>query len=279
MGSAHLTCLRCGAHRPASALRKQPARSALVVADHGVVLSGSRLGRGALEGVMPRGSPHADQSRVRSGMDSQSVEIIGRNYLVSQLVGDGLEVARPERDRGVDLIAYLDLDETGGPFVACPIQMKAASNRSFSLERKYAKFSHLLLAYVWQVHEPNEARAYALTYAQALAVAEEMRWTKTASWREHDSYSTTRPPKRLLTALESYLMSTGDWKRKVQEEGTGVLSQERDYFRRGVQPARVAGPIVNSETDSSREPQLVRAGLRLQADRTPRGPVPIVPCH
>jgi hypothetical protein len=184
-------------------------------------------------------------------MDSQSVEIIGRNYLVSQLVGDGLEVARPERDRGVDLIAYLDLDETGGPFVACPIQMKAASNRSFSLERKYAKFSHLLLAYVWQVHEPSEARAYALTYAQALAVAEEMRWTKTASWREKDSYSTTRPPKRLLTALEPYLMSTGDWKRKVREEGTGVLSRERDYSRRGAQPARVAKPIVNSATDSS----------------------------
>lgn len=38
-------------------------------------------------------------------LDSQSVEIIGRNFLVSQLVADGLEVTRPERDRGVDLIA------------------------------------------------------------------------------------------------------------------------------------------------------------------------------
>lgn len=183
-------------------------------------------------------------------MDPQTVEIIGRNYLLSQLVRDGLEVARPERDRGVDLIAYLDLDETGGPFVACPIQMKAASNKSFSLERKYAKFSHLLLAYVWQVHEPDEARAYALTYEQALAVAERMRWTKTASWREKDSYGTTRPSKRLLTALEPYLMGAGDWKRKVREEGTGVLSQERDYSSRGIQRPRVAEPIVNSVPES-----------------------------
>jgi hypothetical protein len=64
------------------------------------------------------------------------VEIIGRNYLVSMVVSDGLEVARPERDRGVDLIAYLDLDEARR-FVACPIQMKAATTASFSLFSKY----------------------------------------------------------------------------------------------------------------------------------------------
>jgi len=53
-------------------------------------------------------------------MDSQTVEIIGRNYLVSRLVSDGLEVARPERDRGVDLIAYLDLDEADASCCSSP---------------------------------------------------------------------------------------------------------------------------------------------------------------
>jgi hypothetical protein len=92
-------------------------------------------------------------------MDGQTVEIIGRNYLVSMLVRDGLEVARPERDRGVDLIAYLDLEKTGGSFTACPIQMKAATRSSFSLFQKYTKFSRLLLAYVWHVQNPDEACA------------------------------------------------------------------------------------------------------------------------
>jgi hypothetical protein len=46
-------------------------------------------------------------------------------------------------------------------------------------------------------------------------------------------------------------MSTGDWKRKLREEGTGVLSQERDYSKRGIQPPRVAEPVVNPTTDSS----------------------------
>jgi hypothetical protein len=116
-------------------------------------------------------------------MDAQSAEIVGRNYLVSQLVRDGLEVARPERDRGLDLIAYLDLDETDGGFVACSIQMKAASERQFGIARKYEKFSKLLFAYVWNVHDPGRARTFGLTYSEALDVAKAMGWTKTASWQ------------------------------------------------------------------------------------------------
>jgi len=156
-------------------------------------------------------------------MDSQRVEIIGRNYLVSQLVRDELEVARPERDRGVDLIAYLDLDETAGGFIACPIQMKAATTSSFSLFQKYTKFPRLLLAYVWYVHDPDRECAYALSYIEALGVAEQMGWTSTLSW-QRAGYSTTRPSKRLLDLLNPYLMHAGDWKRKVEQVATASIS-------------------------------------------------------
>lgn len=44
-------------------------------------------------------------------VDTQLVELAGRNWLASELLRAGLEVARPERDRGIDLIAYVDLDE------------------------------------------------------------------------------------------------------------------------------------------------------------------------
>jgi len=64
-------------------------------------------------------------------MDTQTVEIIGRNYLISQLVRDGLEVARPQCDSGVDLIAYLDPDETGGGLLACPILGQAERHDNF----------------------------------------------------------------------------------------------------------------------------------------------------
>ena len=38
-------------------------------------------------------------------LDPQQVEIIGRNWLVGELVRAGLEVADPVRDNGVDLLA------------------------------------------------------------------------------------------------------------------------------------------------------------------------------
>jgi len=147
------------------------------------------------------------------------VEIIGRSYLVSMLVSDGLEVARPERDRGVDLIAYLDLDEAGR-FVACPIQLKAATTASFSLFSKYERIAQLLLAYVWYPNDPGQACAYALRYDEAKSVADQMDWTRTESWRARGWYSTTRPSRRLQTLLEPYRMGAGDWRCKVQEAGT-----------------------------------------------------------
>ena len=76
-------------------------------------------------------------------LDTQVIELLGRNRLVSELLRAGLEVAVPARDRGIDLIAYLDLidpqDEAKDPasagrvqrFAARPIQMKAASQQSF----------------------------------------------------------------------------------------------------------------------------------------------------
>lgn len=57
--------------------------------------------------------------------DSQQVEMFGRNVLVAQLVADGLEVAVPQRDRGVDLVVYAD---RGDEFVARPIQIRRSSS-------------------------------------------------------------------------------------------------------------------------------------------------------
>jgi len=91
-------------------------------------------------------------------MDTQLVEIIGRQRLISDLLTADLEIALPIRDRGVDLIAYADLRDQVAHFTACPIQMKAALEASFSIDRKYARFPNLLIAYVWHVSEPRNTR-------------------------------------------------------------------------------------------------------------------------
>lgn len=144
-------------------------------------------------------------------LDPQLVELAGRNWLAAQLQRSGIEVARPERDRGIDLIAYIDRDRRVQKFIACPIQIKAATAEVFSLNLKYAKFPGLLLVYVWNVADSSKTECFALTYPQALNVAEQMGWTKTDYWAKNGSYSTTRPSKRLCGHLADYKMAAEKW--------------------------------------------------------------------
>lgn len=81
-------------------------------------------------------------------MDPQVVELLGRNRLTDEILRGGLEVAHPSRDRGIDLIAYADIDTNVPSFIARPIQMKAASVQSFGINQKYKKFPNLLIAFV-----------------------------------------------------------------------------------------------------------------------------------
>jgi hypothetical protein len=146
-------------------------------------------------------------------LDSQQVELIGRNLLIAQLVADGLEVAVPARDRGVDLIVYSDREDHER-FVAKPIQLKAASSQAFSLDQKYAGVAELLLVYVWNVANPTNAVTMCLTYHEALDVATEMGWTTTASWKS-GKYSNNSPGVRLRKLLAPFEMQPGTWRRRI----------------------------------------------------------------
>src|SRR5438132_14363692 len=103
---------------------------------------------------------------VKPRNDGKLVELRGRNWLTSQLLQAGLEVARPERDRGIDLVAYRDIDQKH-QFLAYPIQMKAATREVFSIDSKYEKFPKLILAYVWNLGDSTQTKCFALTYGEA----------------------------------------------------------------------------------------------------------------
>lgn len=149
------------------------------------------------------------------GVDGQVVEILGRDRLVAELLRAGLEVALPLRDRGIDLIAYADLDDRVGSFVARPIQMKASLKRSFGVWRKYSKFPDLLLAFVWHLDGAGEPQTFALTVSESTEIANELGWTRTASWTENGGYSTTRPSGRVLELLRPHVMTPQAWWSKV----------------------------------------------------------------
>jgi hypothetical protein len=138
------------------------------------------------------------------------VEVLGRAALTAALAADGLEVARPERDIGVDLLAF-----TRAPWMAVPLQMKAATGEVFSVQRKYEPIEHLIMVYVWNVGQLGKAEFYAMTWREALAIAEELGWTRTASWQEQGWYSNHRPSERVKAAIEQHQMLPGCWRQLV----------------------------------------------------------------
>jgi|SRR5579872_2742963 len=163
-------------------------------------------------------------------MDAQLVEILGRHRLIADLLRANLEVAIPARDRGIDLIAYADLGSQVTRFSACPIQLKVAIGSSFSIDKKYAKFPNLLIAFVWYLEDPARTATYATTHSEALAIADAMGYTKTSSW-EKGLYVTTKPGPNLVAQLEPFRMSAERWWEKVTDCGGRVSDISADRVR------------------------------------------------
>jgi hypothetical protein len=92
--------------------------------------------------------------------------------------------------------------------------MKAASGESFRIDRKCRAFPNLILAYVRNVNNGEKAATFALTYAESLAIADQMGYTQTESWRP-GYYVCTSVSERLRTLLESHRMTPDKWRAMV----------------------------------------------------------------
>jgi hypothetical protein len=145
-------------------------------------------------------------------MDEQQIEILGRNILVGQLIRAGFEVSSPLRDRGVDLIAYLDV-ETDGVFRAIPIQLKCASGTGFCIDRKYARFSGLVIVNAWHIEQSPVL--FATRYNELLKIAEAMDYTSTESWQIGGRYAVTNPGVNLQNALSQFAVDEKKWKQRL----------------------------------------------------------------
>lgn len=163
-------------------------------------------------------------------LDSQQIESLGRAALTAQLVGDALEVAQPERDAGIDLLAF-----TIEPWRVIPIQMKVASAEGFSVARKYRRVpglvnAPLVMVYVWKARSPADIEFYAMTWNDAVAIAEELGWTRTRSWQRDPwwtgSYETTRPSQRVKSAIARYRMAPGRWRELIETCWRSVAEED-----------------------------------------------------
>lgn len=161
------------------------------------------------------GQPDSDDPLTFSGNDSQLVEIAGKHLLISRFVAAGFEVAEPLRDRGIDLIVYRDSEN----FIAHPVQMKASTMESFSLDRKYEKFPNLLIAYVWNVNSPQQSDVYVLTFGDALKIVEMKGYAATDSWTKKGYYFVRNAGSELKKMLKPYQMIAEQLPEKIQAIG------------------------------------------------------------
>ena len=146
-------------------------------------------------------------------MDSQQIEILGRNRVVDLLVREDLEVAFPLRDKGIDLIAFISPE--GGAYAATPIQLKVSSKTGFSLDQKYLRVPNLRLVHAWHVDDGEERQYFVLTYPEALAVMTTMGYAASPTWESTGYYANTRPGAALLQQLIPFRVAPGQWRGRL----------------------------------------------------------------
>lgn len=132
-------------------------------------------------------------------LDTQQIELLATAYLEAQLIKNGFEVARPVRDRGIDLIVYSDkVDE---PFHVVPIQLKAASEQTFYVNKKY-QGRGIVMAYLW--HALSERpRLFLVPHDEAVSLLPE-RTLQTSSWQDVGHWRANSPSKALIKGLLPY---------------------------------------------------------------------------
>jgi len=134
--------------------------------------------------------------------DSQQIELIGRAALETQLIRYGFEIARPHRDKGIDLIVFLDAP--AHRLAALPIQVKSYTGESFGVMRKYEGRKDLIHAYVWKVLD--QPKFFLMTFAEAVRVLPKAQ-RQTESWNRTDGkagWHWTRVPESIRPTLFRY---------------------------------------------------------------------------
>jgi hypothetical protein len=123
-------------------------------------------------------------------MDKQQIELVGIAALTAVLIREGFEIARPLRDRGVDLIIFSD--DTPSP-LAIPLQVKIHSETGLEVFRKkYQSFPGIVYALVWQAL--TRPRYFFFDHDEATTLIPEAS-RQTDSWTRKEGHWTWTHPK------------------------------------------------------------------------------------
>jgi len=133
------------------------------------------------------------------------IERIGTAYLATRLYDAHIKVSYPDIDDGIDMIAYLDDLERG--FKSVPIQLKCSSVAGFSTDQKYLNKPNLKIAYIWNLDNSEQPKClYLLDYTEAENIVDHISYSRDQKGR----FSTSKPSRQLLDALQIHLIKTPD---------------------------------------------------------------------
>lgn len=168
--------------------------------------------------------------------DTGATEILGRTWFTAELVRAGIEVARPERDIGVDLVAY-----TADAAWMLPIQLKTIGLYGITVWQKYVGMPIGIVYVVLGDGDGGfggraETIAYLLTPDQAWEMPAAL--GKKFDPELHVTYRFSDLTRALASKLEGYRVLPGTW-----EERLGRLA-----------PLRRASPPQDGERDRPTPP-------------------------
>jgi hypothetical protein len=111
----------------------------------------------------------------------------GEALVAAELMRRGVNVAVPAYDRGVDLLAYLELDFSR----VIPIQIKARSSSGYYFQRSWFRIPGLMLVQVWHVATKPEFYIFRNLHdvEDALGPAH----SATPSWQVNGVWNATNP--------------------------------------------------------------------------------------
>src|SRR5258706_14073690 len=107
---------------------------------------------------------------MKKSHDGQLIEIRNTNRVIESILDAGLDVAKPVRDDGVDLIVYRRKGE--GDWISIPLQVKSR----FDIRKKYKARRGLVMCYVCK------DALYVVLHRVALKIARKRGYLKSPSW-------------------------------------------------------------------------------------------------
>jgi hypothetical protein len=128
---------------------------------------------------------------------TQQVERLAMAFLVNALENDGVMVATPMFDSGIDFVAYRTNE--AGKFDAVPVQLKSSTKKGFYTNKKYLQIPGLKIIYMRHVdNDLSDVRAFCMPYPLAEKIVDEQERSR------KDGAYFTQGSQRLEEALVPY---------------------------------------------------------------------------